>query len=86
MASVLEQEHSLILALYGSLTNRSGFHAFLEAQICESLANGQDIQTIADFRGRSVATVRNQLKKIFEKTGCTRQGELISRILSALLR
>ncbi|WP_160153676.1 helix-turn-helix transcriptional regulator [Microbulbifer sp. ALW1] len=57
-----------------------------EAQICESLAIGQDIQAIADIRGRSVATVRNQLKKIFEKTGCTRQGELISRILSALLR
>lgn len=57
-----------------------------EAQVCECLIAGLDPQACADRLGRSVATVRSQLKQIFQKTDCSRQGELISRILSALLR
>tara|TARA_R100000365_G_C2724478_1_gene56153 strand:- start:708 stop:860 length:153 start_codon:yes stop_codon:yes gene_type:complete len=50
------------------------------------LVSGKDAQTISEQLGRSVATVRSQIKQVFQKTGCTRQGELISRILAALLR
>ena len=56
-----------------------------EAQVCENLVAGIDPQGCADRLGRSVATVRSQIKQIFQKTDCSRQGELISRILSALL-
>ena len=57
-----------------------------EAQVCAALISGKDAQTISDQLGRSVSTVRSQIKQIFQKTGCSRQGELISRILAALLR
>ncbi|MED5238558.1 MULTISPECIES: helix-turn-helix transcriptional regulator [unclassified Alcanivorax] len=57
-----------------------------EAQVCEALVSGKDVQAISDQLGRSVSTVRSQIKQIFQKTGCSRQGELISRILAALLR
>lgn len=56
-----------------------------EGQVCENLIAGMDPQGCADQLGRSVATVRSHLKQIFQKTGCSRQGELISRILLALL-
>lgn len=67
------------IAIYFSLT-----HA--EAQVCEGLVKGMDVQGISAFCGRAVSTVRFQIKQVFQKTGCSRQGELISRILSALLR
>ncbi|PHR66522.1 LuxR C-terminal-related transcriptional regulator [Alcanivorax sp.] len=57
-----------------------------EAQVCEQLVSGKDVQTISEQLGRSVSTVRSQIKQVFQKTGCSRQGELISRILAALLR
>ena len=57
-----------------------------EARVCEFLTAGLDVQAIADKLDRSVATVRSQIKQAFLKTGCSRQGELISRILSTLLR
>lgn len=57
-----------------------------EAQVCERLVAGQDVQTIAKHLGRGVATVRTQIKQIFQKTDCSRQGEAISRVLAALLR
>lgn len=57
-----------------------------EAQVCERLVAGREVQAIADELGRSVETVRSHLKHIFQKTGCSRQGELISRVLAALLR
>ena len=57
-----------------------------EAQVCEQLVAGMDLQHIADTLGRKISTVRYQLKQVFQKTACTRQGELVSTILSALLR
>ena len=57
-----------------------------EAQVCELLVAGMDLQHIADTLGRKISTVRYQLKQVFQKTACTRQGELVSTILSALLR
>lgn len=57
-----------------------------EAKVCECLVGGMDVQTIAETLGRAVGTVRFQLKQVFQKTSCTRQGELVSTILLALLR
>ncbi|MFD1217707.1 MULTISPECIES: helix-turn-helix transcriptional regulator [Microbulbifer] len=57
-----------------------------EAQVCERLVAGLDVQAIAEQLSRGVATVRSHIKQVFQKTGCSRQGELISRIMSALLR
>lgn len=57
-----------------------------EAQVCEELLSGNDVQLVSRQLGRSVNTVRSQIKQIFQKTGCSRQGELISQILTALLR
>ena len=57
-----------------------------EARVCEQLVSGKSVQAVSEQSGRSVATVRSQMKQIFQKTGCSRQGELVSRILAALLR
>lgn len=56
-----------------------------EAQLCEDLIIGMCLKDIAEKRHKSEATVRSYLKQVFQKTGCSRQGQLISRILSALL-
>ncbi len=57
-----------------------------EAQVCEDLVKGWSLKEIAEQRHKSEATVRSYLKQIFHKTGWARQGQLISTILSALLR
>ncbi|RBW48861.1 helix-turn-helix transcriptional regulator [Marinobacter sp. F3R11] len=57
-----------------------------EAQVCEDLVAGLSLKEIAEKRHKSEATVRSYLKQIFYKTGQSRQGQLISTILSALLR
>ncbi|WP_262731596.1 helix-turn-helix transcriptional regulator [Alloalcanivorax marinus] len=57
-----------------------------EALVCEMLVSGKDPRTISTQNGRGISTVRSQIKQIFQKTGCSRQGELISRVLAALLR
>ncbi|MGP4844041.1 helix-turn-helix transcriptional regulator [Marinobacter sp. 1Y8] len=67
------------IAAYFSLTQA-------EAQVCEGLIKGMDVQEVSAHYGRAVSTVRFQIKQVFQKTGCSRQGGLISRILSALLR
>ena len=56
-----------------------------EAQLCEDLVTGMCLRDIAEKRHKSEATVRSYLKQVFQKTGCTRQGQLISSILSSLL-
>ncbi|WP_417513424.1 helix-turn-helix transcriptional regulator [Marinobacter sp.] len=58
----------------------------VEAEVCEDLVIGLSLKDIAEKRGKSEATVRSYLKQIFHKTGQIRQGQLISTILSALLR
>lgn len=57
-----------------------------EAKVCEYLVSGMEIQAIAEELGRKPDTIRSHIKQAFLKTGCSRQGELISRILSTLLR
>jgi DNA-binding CsgD family transcriptional regulator len=48
-----------------------------EAQIAALLAEGLSLADIAERLGMGVATARNHLKNIFEKSGARRQGEMI---------
>jgi len=48
-----------------------------ELVVAQGLAAGQSVADIARQSGRSVATVRNQLKSAMSKTGSTRQVELV---------
>ena len=53
-----------------------------ESVVLERLVNGLTLQEIADTSGTSRNTVRNQLHVVFEKTGTSRQSELIKLVLS----
>lgn len=49
-----------------------------EMAVAEALAAGLSLREIADAKGRSIHTVRNQVRAVLEKTGARRQAELIS--------
>lgn len=53
-----------------------------EAQICLLLAQGLNVTDISVKRGVSVHTVREQLRSVYKKTPYSRQGELITALLS----
>jgi DNA-binding CsgD family transcriptional regulator len=55
-----------------------------EARVAARLANGETIERAADSLGITKATVRNQLKAVFAKTGVHRQAELVSLITAML--
>jgi DNA-binding CsgD family transcriptional regulator len=59
-----------------------------EAQVAVALAEGHDIDEIAEMRGVSPGTLRAQLRSIFAKTDTRRQAELVGLLLrySALIR
>ncbi|HEY4169330.1 MAG TPA: PAS domain-containing protein [Reyranella sp.] len=65
-------------ALFG-LTER-------EAQLARVLANGGAVSDFMAQRDVSMPTARTQLTHLFRKTGTSRQGELVSLLLSALPR
>ena len=48
-----------------------------EIAVAQSIARGQTVADIARANGRSVTTVRNQLKSAMAKTGSSRQVELV---------
>jgi DNA-binding CsgD family transcriptional regulator len=52
-----------------------------EAEIAEILMRGLNLDQIADELEIMVNTVRAHLKKLFEKTGTTRQAELLGLLL-----
>ena len=52
-----------------------------EALVATKLAQGRDVQDIAEETGVTIETVRTHLKRTFSKTATSRQGELISLIL-----
>jgi DNA-binding CsgD family transcriptional regulator len=54
-----------------------------EAQVALLLVEGLDLNEIAERLGLRIGTARNHLKRVFEKTGTHRQGELIA-LLSKL--
>jgi DNA-binding CsgD family transcriptional regulator len=55
-----------------------------EAAIASKIGAGLTLEQIAIAEGRSMATVRNQLKSVLAKTGCARQAEL-TRMLALLV-
>jgi DNA-binding CsgD family transcriptional regulator len=65
-------------ALFG-LTER-------EAQLARVLADGGAVSDFVSQRGLTMPTARTQLTHLFRKTGTSRQGELVSLLLSALPR
>jgi len=54
-----------------------------EAKLVKQLANGSNIEEIADACHISKHTVRTQLKSIFSKTNTSRQPELVKLILTS---
>lgn len=55
-----------------------------EVEVVKALIEGYTIDTIAEQRGRSRATVRTQIKSVFEKTETCSQAELVRICLSIL--
>ncbi len=55
-----------------------------EAVLAAHIAAGQTLEQVALARGKSVHTVRNQLKSVLAKTGCARQVDL-ARLLAQLV-
>lgn len=47
-----------------------------EARVARGLATGQSLETIAADGDVAITTVRSQLRRVLEKTGCTRQAEV----------
>jgi DNA-binding CsgD family transcriptional regulator len=55
-----------------------------EAEVVQLLAKGLSLDEIAADRGISLNTVRSHLKHIFNKTGTSRQGELLGLVLTGV--
>jgi DNA-binding CsgD family transcriptional regulator len=51
-----------------------------EANVARELGAGASVETIAENGGVSINTVRTQVRKIMEKTGCKRTPEVVSLI------
>ncbi|MGH6822565.1 MAG: helix-turn-helix transcriptional regulator [Methylocella sp.] len=54
-----------------------------EARVARSVASGETIEAIASARGLSRKTIRTHLQRIFEKTGCNRQADIVA-LLTAI--
>ena len=66
-------EHDLVTEYY--LTQA-------EARLAIQLAMGHDLESAARRLGVAPATVKSNLKSVFEKTGCRRQSELVRVLLA----
>jgi DNA-binding NarL/FixJ family response regulator len=55
-----------------------------EARVCSGLVSGQSVEEVATESRTSVETVRTHVKRIFSKTGTSRQSELVSVILRSV--
>jgi DNA-binding CsgD family transcriptional regulator len=53
-----------------------------ECEVAALLAAGRSVKQIARLRACCIETVRSQLKRIFVKTHCTHQAELVSKLLT----
>ena len=54
-----------------------------EAKTLKSLVEGLSVRETSMALGLTIETVRSYLKQIFEKTGCTRQSELIGMVVKS---
>jgi DNA-binding CsgD family transcriptional regulator len=52
-----------------------------EAQLARHIASGRSLQDIASSSSRTMNTVRTQLKQVFQKTGTSRQAQLVRLLL-----
>lgn len=52
-----------------------------EAQVAMRIADGNSTREIAELRGTSVSTVRNQIQSVMEKMCARRQSEIVAKIL-----
>jgi DNA-binding CsgD family transcriptional regulator len=71
-ASPMPAEQALV-TLYGLTA--------AEAKVAVALAHGEELSTIAEERGISLATVRTQLYRALAKTGTRRQTDLVRLLL-----
>lgn len=53
-----------------------------EARVASGLATGKSLEAIASEGGVAITTVRSQLRRVLEKTGCTRQAEVAALLAS----
>jgi DNA-binding CsgD family transcriptional regulator len=56
-----------------------------EARVARGLAAGETLEEIAANGGVAISTVRSQLRQVLDKTGCTRQAEVVSLLASVTL-
>jgi len=54
-----------------------------EARLTSALAMGHNLNEICSFYMITIHTARSHLKTVFEKTGCSRQAELVKLILTS---
>jgi len=54
-----------------------------EARLASALAMGHSLNEVCNFYRISIHTARSQLKTVFDKTGCSRQAELVNLILTS---
>lgn len=52
-----------------------------EARLVEALLGGETVAEYAERAGVSANTAKTQLKRVFAKTGCGRQAELVAAVL-----
>ncbi len=53
-----------------------------EANVARQLTAGASVEQIAEQQGVSINTIRTHLRKILEKSGCSRQPELVALLSS----
>ncbi len=51
-----------------------------EAAVTQKLSIGMSAREIANASGKSIETIRNQIKRVLNKVGCARQSELLSTL------
>lgn len=56
-----------------------------EAQVAVGIMQGRSVEQIATAQGNSITTVRNLLKRAFQKAGVTRQNELTRLLINSPL-
>jgi DNA-binding CsgD family transcriptional regulator len=66
------------------IQDTAGAHGFTtaEAALAQSLVRGLSVEAHAEEKGLAVSTVRTQLRALLAKTGTSRQGQMISILLS----
>ncbi len=88
-----DRDPAFVVAITSELAWPRGFTDMLrgafdltpaEAEVMQALAEGHGLAQIADARGRSVETIRAQLKAVMSKTETNSQTELVRLTLSTM--